>query len=99
MLVYSYCYHGSVDEAFAVADGHGGTRSRAGNVGAAGRPGGDHDARSSSTTSARWRPRCATGDVACVLAEPAMTNMGIVLPDDGYHDGAARADPRDTARC
>jgi glutamate-1-semialdehyde 2,1-aminomutase len=26
------------------------------------------------------------GDVACVLAEPAMTNMGIVLPDDGYHE-------------
>jgi glutamate-1-semialdehyde aminotransferase len=28
----------------------------------------------------------ADGDVACVLAEPAMTNMGIVLPDPGYHD-------------
>ena len=26
------------------------------------------------------------GDVACVLAEPAMTNMGIVLPEAGYHD-------------
>ena len=25
------------------------------------------------------------GDVACVLAEPAMTNVGIVLPDPGYH--------------
>ncbi|MGB6497483.1 MAG: aminotransferase class III-fold pyridoxal phosphate-dependent enzyme, partial [Candidatus Acidiferrum sp.] len=23
-------------------------------------------------------------DVACVLAEPAMTNVGIILPDDGY---------------
>src|SRR6185295_6696448 len=28
----------------------------------------------------------ATGEIACVLAEPAMTNMGIVLPDAGYHD-------------
>src|SRR5690606_21756837 len=28
----------------------------------------------------------ATGDIACVLAEPAMTNMGIVLPDEGYHE-------------
>ena len=27
-----------------------------------------------------------TGEIACVLAEPAMTNMGIVLPDDGYHE-------------
>ena len=26
------------------------------------------------------------GDVACVLAEPAMTNAGIVLPDPGYHE-------------
>ncbi len=26
------------------------------------------------------------GEIACVLAEPAMTNMGIVLPDDGYHE-------------
>jgi glutamate-1-semialdehyde 2,1-aminomutase len=25
-------------------------------------------------------------EIACVLAEPAMTNMGIVLPDEGYHD-------------
>src|SRR5260370_25461609 len=23
-------------------------------------------------------------DVACILAEPAMTNVGIILPDDGY---------------
>src|SRR4051794_1135289 len=35
VLVFSYCYHGSVDEAFAVADGRGGTRSREGNVGPA----------------------------------------------------------------
>ena len=26
------------------------------------------------------------GDVACVLVEPALTNIGIVLPDDGYHE-------------
>ena len=28
----------------------------------------------------------AEGDVACVLAEPALTNVGIVLPDPGFHD-------------
>src|SRR5581483_8606859 len=27
----------------------------------------------------------APGDVACILAEPAMTNVGIVHPDPGYH--------------
>ena len=26
------------------------------------------------------------GDVACVLAEPALTNIGIVLPEPGFHD-------------
>ena len=27
----------------------------------------------------------AEGDVACVLAEPALTNIGIVLPEPGFH--------------
>ena len=30
--------------------------------------------------------RLAEGDVACLLMEPALTNIGIVLPDDGYLD-------------
>ena len=29
----------------------------------------------------------APGDVAAVLFEPALTNIGIVLPDPGYHQG------------
>ena len=29
----------------------------------------------------------AAGDVACVIAEPALTNIGIMLPDPGFHDG------------
>ncbi len=32
----------------------------------------------------------ATGEVACVLAEPALTNIGIVLPDPGYHEALRR---------
>ena len=28
----------------------------------------------------------AHGDVACCLVEPALTNIGIVLPDAGYHE-------------
>ncbi len=27
------------------------------------------------------------GDVACVLAEPVMTNIGVIHPDDGFHAG------------
>ena len=30
------------------------------------------------------------GDVALVLAEPAMTNAGFLLPEDGFHDGLRR---------
>ena len=37
----------------------------------------------------------APGDVACVLAEPALTNIGIVLPDPGYHDALREHHPRD----
>jgi glutamate-1-semialdehyde aminotransferase len=84
VLVYSYCYHGSVDEAFAVAEG-GRTVSRAGNVG----PPVD---LATTTTAIEFNDLDALeaalrdGEIACVLAEPAMTNMGIVLPDEGYHE-------------
>ena len=84
-MVFSYCYHGSVDEAFAVMDARGHTVAREGNVG----PPVPLDA----TTRAiefndveMLEAALADGRVACVLAEPAMTNMGIILPDDGYHD-------------
>ena len=40
----------------------------------------------------------ADGDVAAVLVEPALTNVGIVLPEPGYHDARPRADPRAPAR-
>jgi glutamate-1-semialdehyde 2,1-aminomutase len=89
VLVYSYCYHGTVDEAFAVADEEG-TRSREGNVGPPVHP-------ALTTVAVEFNDPAAldaalaTGEVACVLAEPAMTNMGIVLPDPGYHDALREA--------
>ncbi len=81
-LVYSYCYHGSVDEAFAVSQG-GATVSRGGNVGPAVDP-------SATTVAVEFNDipaleeALSSRDVAVVLAEPAMTNMGIILPDEGY---------------
>src|ERR1700742_1655979 len=84
ILVYSYCYHGSVEEAFAVGAG-GETVSRAGNVGP--------PVDLAQTTRAiefndlgALEAALAHEDVACVLAEPAMTNMGIVLPEAPYHE-------------
>jgi len=85
VLVFSYCYHGTVDEAFAVRGHDGVTRSRAGNVGPPIDP--------SETTRAvefndveQLERALADGTVACVLTEPAMTNIGIVLPQPGYHE-------------
>ena len=85
VLIYSYCYHGSVDETFAVRDPRSGrTVARAGNVGPSVDVGETTSAIEFNDLDA-LQAALATGDIACVLAEPAMTNMGIVLPDEGYH--------------
>ena len=84
VLVYNYCYHGSVDETFAVLEG-GRVVSRPFNVG----PPID---LAVTTRVVEWNDvdslerELSHGDVACVLAEPALTNMSIVLPEPGYHE-------------
>jgi glutamate-1-semialdehyde 2,1-aminomutase len=84
VLVYSWCYHGTVDETFAIVEG-GETRSRPDNIGPPVDP-------SLTTVAVEWNDvealerALAGGEIACVLAEPAMTNIGIVLPDPGYHE-------------
>ena len=88
ILVFSYCYHGSVDEAFIVA-GPDGPRSREGNVGAPVDPRETTRVAEFNDLGALER-ELAAGDVAAVLMEPALTNIGIVLPDPGYLD-AVRA--------
>jgi len=85
VLVYSYCYHGSVDETFAVRDPGGATVSREGNVGPPVDPAATTVAVEFNDLDAVQKA-LADGTVACVLAEPAMTNMGIILPDPGYHE-------------
>ena len=85
VLVFDWCYHGSVDEALATLDADGRTISRPGNLGAAFDP--------SITTVVvpfndlgALEAALATGEIACVLAEPALTNIGIVMPDPGFHE-------------
>jgi glutamate-1-semialdehyde 2,1-aminomutase len=82
VLVYSYCYHGSVDETLAVGEG-GRTVPRAGNVGAPVDPAQTTVAIEFNDVDA-LEEALAGGEVALVLAEPAMTNMGIILPEPGY---------------
>jgi len=84
VLVFNHCYHGTVDESvIELADGI--PRSRPGNVGPPVDP--------TVTTKviefndlAALEQALAPGDVAAVLAEPALTNIGIVLPEPGYHE-------------
>ena len=85
IAVMDWCYHGTVDETLAVLDGDR-VVPRPGALGpqvdvaetTAVVPFNDLDALDR---------RLAEGDVACLLMEPALTNIGIVLPEDGYLDG------------
>jgi glutamate-1-semialdehyde 2,1-aminomutase len=86
ILVFSYCYHGSVDETFVVVGPGGGTVSRPGNVGPAVEPAITTVAVEFNDLDAVAR-ELRTGKIAAVLTEPALTNIGIVLPHEGFHAG------------
>ena len=84
ILVFNGCYHGSVDEALIwLKDGR--PIPGPSNVGPAIDP-------STTTRIVEFNDIPALEealsheDVACVLCEPAMTNIGIILPEEGYHD-------------
>lgn len=84
IAVFDYCYHGSVDESFATLDAAGQVVARRGNIGAPVPPAATTVVVPFNDLPALERA-LAGGEVACVLAEPAMTNIGIILPDPGYH--------------
>ncbi len=84
VLVFNWCYHGTVDETFAtLRDGR--VVEREGNLG----PPVPLDV---TTRVVEWNDVDALetelghGDVACVLTEPVLTNIGIVHPTAGFHD-------------
>lgn len=89
VMAFSYCYHGSVDETFVVSGPDGSTLPRAGNVGPA-------VPVSQTTRVAEFNDlgsveRClAEGDVAVLIMEPALTNIGIVLPEPAFMDGVRK---------
>lgn len=85
VLVFDWCYHGTVDEAFATLDGDGGVVARPGTIGAPVAPDATTKVVQFNDLDA-LEAALAPGDVACVLAEPALTNIGIVLPDPGFHE-------------
>jgi len=84
IAVFDWCYHGTVDETLAVLED--------GRV--VPRPGAMGPQVDVAVTTAvvpfndleALDHRLAEGDVACLLMEPALTNIGIVLPDEGYSE-------------
>jgi len=92
ILVFNWCYHGTVDETFAVLE-EDRLVSRPGNIGPPVDPAAttrvvefnDVDGLSAALAHA---------DVAAVLAEPALTNIGIVLPEPGFHEALREATRR-----
>jgi glutamate-1-semialdehyde aminotransferase len=86
VAVHDYCYHGTVDETFAVLDDNGNTVARRDNIG--------KPVELDQTTVVipfndleAAEKAFATGEVAAMLMEPALTNIGIVLPEPGYLEG------------
>lgn len=86
ILFHSYCYHGSVDESLIVCDDSFDGADRPGNVGAP-----VEVTRTSRVAEFNdlkgLEKQLAQGDVAAMMMEPALTNIGLILPEPGYLDG------------
>lgn len=82
VCVMDWCYHGTVEETLAVLD-HGRVVPRPGALG----PQVDVGLTTAVVPFndvAALEQALATGEIAAVLMEPALTNIGIVLPEPGY---------------
>ena len=84
VLVFDWCYHGTVDETFATLDESGVVVARRGNLGPPVSPGETTRVVEFNDVDGLER-ELAYGDVAVVLTEPALTNVGIVHPEPGFH--------------
>jgi glutamate-1-semialdehyde 2,1-aminomutase len=88
VLVFEGCYHGTVDETFATLS-RGRVVARRGNLG-------PPVPLEETTKVVEWNDlegleaALAPRDVAVVLTEPALTNVGIVHPEPGFHEGLRR---------
>lgn len=83
ILIFDGCYHGMVDDCFvALYDGQ--PANKTGLIG---------QVRDQTETTvvipfndiAALEAALSKGDIAAVLAEPVMTNFGMILPEPGFH--------------
>ncbi len=85
VLIVDFSYHGTVDETFATLSDSGAVIARRGNIG-------PPVPLAKTTVVVPFNDvsaveiALATGTIAAVLIEPAMTNIGIVLPEPGWHE-------------
>ena len=84
ILVHNHCYHGTVDESFAELDDSGAVVDQPGNTGP------PVPVRTTTRVAEindldALERELSHGDVAVCMFEPALTNIGIVLPDQDYH--------------
>lgn len=86
VLVFNGCYHGTVDDVFVdLVDGVPTQRdSLLGQVHNLT----DHTVVVEFNDLPALEAALEQGDIACVLAEPVMTNIGMVLPQPGYWEAA-----------
>jgi glutamate-1-semialdehyde aminotransferase len=84
VLVFDWCYHGTVDETFATLEDET-VKARSGNLGPPVDPAQTTRVVQFNDVDGLER-ELAHGDVAIVLTEPALTNVGIVHPEPGFHD-------------
>lgn len=83
ILIFNHCYHGAVDDTYVTIDG-GVAHADPALIG---------EVRDLTQFTKvvefndipALEAALADGDVACVLAEPIMTNVGMVLPGEGFH--------------
>lgn len=85
IAVIDWCYHGTVDETLVIAGADGSTMVRPGSIGPGVNPNLTTRVVPFNDINALDRA-LSHGDVACLLMEPALTNIGIVLPETGYLD-------------
>lgn len=90
ILFFSYGYHGTVDESFVVVGPDGAAMSRPGNVAPAVDPSLTSRVVEFNDIEA-LRRELAHGDVAAVMTEPALTNIGMVLPEPGFLEAVREA--------
>lgn len=92
ILVFNWCYHGTVDETFATIR-NGVVGPRDGNLGPPVDPAVTTRVVEFNDIPA-LEAALSHADVACVLAEPALTNIGIVHPEPGFHAALREATRR-----